>query len=57
MYVDAYYSDLGVVIEEIRAATEFDIDLSRAQPMTPPTDEELAVLRERVDPEGIFMKY
>jgi len=57
MYVEAYYEDLGVAIGDIRAVTEFDIDVSRARPMEPPTTDELTVLREQVDPEGIFMKY
>ena len=57
MYVEAYYEDLGVSIGDIRAVTEFDIDGSRAQPMAPPTAEELSVLREKVDPEGIYMRY
>ena len=57
MYVEATYEDLGVSIGDIRAMTEFDIDGSRAQPMAPPTAEELSVLREKVDPEGIYMRY
>ena len=57
MYVETYYDDLGVTVEDIRQMTEFDIDLSRARPMEPPTAEELAVLREKVDPEGIYMRY
>ena len=57
MYVETYYDDLGVTVEDIRQMTEFDIDLSRDRPMEPPTAEELAVLREKVDPEGIYMRY
>jgi glutaconate CoA-transferase subunit B len=57
MYVETYYDDLGVTVEDIRRMTEFDIDLSRARPMKPPTAEELTVLREKVDPEGIYMRY
>ena len=57
MYVEAYYDDLGVTVEDIRQMTEFDIDLSRARPMEPPTAEELTALREKVDPEGIYMRY
>jgi glutaconate CoA-transferase subunit B len=57
MYVETYYDDLGVTVEDIRRMTEFDIDLSRARPMEPPTAEELTVLREKVDPEGIYMRY
>ena len=57
MYVDTYYDDLGVSIDDIRRMTEFEIDVSRGRPMAPPTPQELAVLRQKVDPEGIFMRY
>jgi len=57
MYVETYFDDLGVTVDDIRQMTEFDIDLSRARPMEPPTAEELTVLREKVDPEGIYMRY
>ncbi|MGE5256571.1 MAG: CoA-transferase subunit beta [Hyphomicrobiales bacterium] len=57
MYVDTYYDDLGVSIGDIARMTEFEIDVSRGRPMAPPTPEELTVLREKVDPEGIFMRY
>jgi len=57
MYVDTYYDDLGVSIGDIRGMTEFEIDVSRARPMAPPLPEELGVLREKVDPEGIYMRY
>jgi glutaconate CoA-transferase subunit B len=57
MYVDYYYEDLGVNLEQIKNATGFDIDLSQAKPMTPPTETELYALRTKVDPEGIYMKY
>jgi len=57
MYVDSYYQDLGVELEAIRKETGFDIDVSRARPILPPTPEELKTLRTKVDPEGIYMKY
>ncbi len=57
MYVDYYYADLGVTLGEIINATGFDIDTSRAKPMEPPTLLELELLRTKVDPEGIYMKY
>jgi hypothetical protein len=37
--------------------TDFEIDVSPAQPLAPPSAEELRVLREQVDPEGIYMRY
>ncbi|WP_366924498.1 hypothetical protein MFMK1_001477 [Metallumcola ferriviriculae] len=57
MYVQYYYAHLGVTVEKIQQATSFDIDISRAKPMDPPTSIELEVLRKKVDPEGIYMKY
>ena len=57
MYVDSYYAHMGVNIEALQAETGFAIDISRAQPTAPPTAEALRMLREQVDPEGIYMKY
>jgi len=57
MYVEYYYADLGITLDEIKNATGFDMDVSRAKPMEPPTQFELEVLRTQVDPEGIYMKY
>ncbi|MBC7344623.1 MAG: acyl CoA--acetate/3-ketoacid CoA transferase subunit beta [Clostridia bacterium] len=56
MYVESFYADLDVTPEEIRANTGFDIDVSRAEPCTPPTYEELELLRTRIDPERVFIK-
>lgn len=57
MYVDYYFEDLGVDVGKIRDATGFDIDVSRAKSIAPPTEAELHTLRTMVDPEGIYMKY
>jgi len=57
MYVDTYFKDLGVELENIQRETGFDIDISRAKPIIPPTPNELETLRTNVDPEGIYMKY
>lgn len=57
MYVDTYYKDLGIELETIQKETGFEIDVSRAQPILPPTPNELETLRTKVDPEGIYMKY
>lgn len=51
MYVEYYYADLGVTAEEIKANTGFDIDVSQAKPATPPTYEELDIIRNKIDPE------
>ena len=57
MYVDTYFKDLGVSLEMIQQETTFDIDISRAKALSPPTEIELNILRKKVDPEGIYMKY
>jgi glutaconate CoA-transferase, subunit B len=57
MYVDRYYEELGVDPYAIQKETGFEIDVSRASPIAPPSREELHILRNRVDPEGIYMKY
>ena len=54
MYVDQYYADRGITLQQIKDNTGFDIDISRAKPAEPPTTEELAVLREKIDPDRIF---
>ena len=55
MFLKYYYADLGVTPEEVLRNTSFKMDVSRAEPAEPPTEEELRILRERVDPEGIFL--
>jgi len=55
MYVDQYFADTGITLEQIKANTAFDINVSRAKPALPPTDKELTVLREKIDPERIFL--
>ncbi len=57
MYVDLYFADLGITLEDIQANTEFEIDVSRAKASAPPSAKELEVLRTVVDEEGMFMKY
>lgn len=54
MYLSACHP--GVTREMVKENTGFDIDVSRAEETPPPTREELLILRERVDPEGIFLK-
>ncbi len=57
MYLHSYYENMGVTTNHIIAETSFPLDVSRAVPADPPTNEELHALRTTVDPEGIFMKY
>ena len=56
MYVKAYYADLDITPEEIRENTGFYIKTEVAMPAEPPTDTELKLLREKIDPEGIFLQ-
>lgn len=56
MYVNHYYADLGVTLDKIRENTGFDIDTTSARPAEPPTEKELKLLREKLDPEGIFLQ-
>jgi glutaconate CoA-transferase subunit B len=42
----------GVTVEEVRGATGFSLGLRSDEPTEPPTDDELAILRE-VDPGGL----
>jgi hypothetical protein len=40
----------------VAEATGFPLDIDAAVETTPPTDKELRILREEVDPERIFLK-
>jgi acyl CoA:acetate/3-ketoacid CoA transferase beta subunit len=43
----------GVTVEQVVSATGFDLDIPAEIPTTvPPTDEELTLLRQNIDPEG-----
>ncbi len=53
MYLAEYYP--GVSVREITAEIDFEIDTSRAKESTPPTAEELRILREQVDPQRLIL--
>jgi glutaconate CoA-transferase subunit B len=53
MYLD--HSFPGTSTEEIRELTGFPIDTDRAQELTPPTAEELHILRRDVDPQRLIL--
>jgi len=53
-YLASYHP--GVTPEQIQENTGFELDVSRANETEPPTEAEIRVLREKVDPEGIFLK-
>lgn len=53
MYLAEYYP--GVSIDQIVENTGIQIDTSKAIEATPPTDEELRILREEVDPQRLIL--
>lgn len=53
MYLAEYYP--GVTIEEITRETGFGLDVSRAVEAEPPSEEVLRILREKVDPDHIYV--
>lgn len=53
MYVAEYFP--GVKPEDIQKNTGFDIDISRAVESVPPSEEELRILREEVDPQRLML--
>lgn len=53
MYLAAYYPHVSVTT--IQERTEFPIDTSRATEAAPPSDEDLRVLREEVDPQKLIL--
>lgn len=53
MYLDGYFA--GTTPEEICAQTGFALDVSRARPIEPPTERELAILRTDCDPQRLIL--
>lgn len=53
MYLSEYYP--GISIEKIVESTGFEIDVSRAVESLPPSEENLRVLREEVDPQRLIL--
>lgn len=57
MVLDSIHSGAGITLEEVRANTGWDLQVSDDLKATvPPTKEELRLLREKVDPEQKFIK-
>ena len=56
MYVQSYFAGLGVTLDELRRNTGFNIRTEGAKPAEPPTSTELKLLREKIDPERIFLQ-
>jgi glutaconate CoA-transferase, subunit B len=53
MYLAGFYP--GIAIEKILDHMEFSVDISRAEEVTPPTDAELKILREKCDPQRLIL--
>jgi len=53
MYLAEYYP--GVSPSEITREIDFEIDVARAEESSPPTAEELRILREQVDPQRLIL--
>jgi glutaconate CoA-transferase, subunit B len=53
MYLSEVYQ--GVTGENVQEHTGFALDVSRATPATPPTSEELRILRDDVDPQRLIL--
>jgi glutaconate CoA-transferase subunit B len=50
------YFHPGVTVETIKENTGFELDVANAKETPPPTEEELRLIRQRIDPEGIWLK-
>jgi glutaconate CoA-transferase, subunit B len=53
MYIAEYYP--GVPVRRIEENMGFSVDASRARESVPPTEEELKILREEVDPQRLIL--
>ena len=53
MYLEGWF--YFTTPEEIQENTGFELDLSRARPLPPPEEDILRILRQEIDPQGIFI--
>lgn len=53
MYLHEHYP--GVTVEQIVRNTGFELDVSRATEATPPTEDELQIMRRDVDPQRLIL--
>ncbi|MFB0505237.1 MAG: CoA-transferase subunit beta [Thermodesulfobacteriota bacterium] len=53
MYLSRTYP--GILPQQVQDEMDIEIDLSRAVEEKPPTEEELSLLRERIDPQGLII--
>ena len=55
MYLESYHP--GVTVEMVRENTGWDLKIAEDVKEThPPTAEEIRILREELDPDGLFLK-
>jgi glutaconate CoA-transferase subunit B len=54
MYLASHHP--GISIQHILDSTEFELDTSRATETEPPTVEEIDLLHNTIDPEGLFLR-
>lgn len=56
MVLQSIHSNVGVTLEQVKKEISWDIKVSpNLQETTPPTEEELRIFREKVDPERLFV--
>jgi glutaconate CoA-transferase subunit B len=53
MYLANYYQ--GITPQKILDNMEFEVDISRAKEALPPTEKDLKILREKVDPQKLIL--
>jgi glutaconate CoA-transferase subunit B len=53
MYLEAYFP--GKTPRMVLDNMEFGVDVSRARPLEPPTERELRILRDQVDPQRLIL--
>ncbi len=53
MFLESYYP--GISPEEILENMDFDVDISQAEELHPPTSDEIRILREQCDPQGLII--
>jgi glutaconate CoA-transferase subunit B len=56
MVVKSVHSGVGVTLEQVKAEVGWDVKIAKdVKDTTPPTDEEIKILREKVDPKRIWV--
>ncbi len=53
MYLAGCYP--GITVDQVLDNMGFSVDVSRAEPVPPPSTDELVILRERCDPQGLIL--